>query len=166
MPRLFGEKLRYLRLTRGMTQIDLAQRIGLGSQGHISRMEAGKKSPSLGLVLSIASVFDVMVDYLIRDDIAIDACQIYSAALDMPQEPLFQFFGVKLRSLRIQRHLSQTELARQLGLSAHAHISFLETHQKEPSIDLVVQLATYFQVTTDYLLRDEIAIEQPDAPQE
>ncbi|NJN66678.1 MAG: transcriptional regulator [Chloroflexaceae bacterium] len=150
-----------------MTQIDLARRIGLDSQGHISRMEAGKKSPSLRLVLSIAGVFEVMTDYLICDDIALNAWHACATTrAPVCQEPLSQLFGKKLHYLRTKDNLSQTELARHLGLSAHTHISFLESHRKEPSIDLVRQLATYFNVTTDYLLRDEVAVEWSDASEE
>jgi len=53
----------------------------------------------------------------------------------------------------------------QLGLSsAHAHISFLESNRKEPSIELLLKIADFFQVTTDYLLNDAIPIERVEKP--
>jgi DNA-binding XRE family transcriptional regulator len=127
-------------------------------------MEASKKSPSLDLVLSIADVFHVMSDYLIRDEIPVDACQAYASGMPkLASETRLRLFGTKLRHLRTLHNLSQTGLAQHLGLSSHAYISFLESSQKEPSIDLIIQLSTHFQVTTDYLLRDDVAVEGIDA---
>ncbi|NJN66686.1 MAG: helix-turn-helix transcriptional regulator [Chloroflexaceae bacterium] len=67
--------------------------------------------------------------------------------------------GAKLRYLRIRGDWTQAEISRELGLAAQAHISYLETNRKEPSIDLLLKIADFFRVTTDYLLRDEIPIE-------
>jgi transcriptional regulator with XRE-family HTH domain len=67
MPRLLGEKLRYLRTQRQMTQVDVAQRLGLARQAYISNLEAGRKMPSLDLVVQIADLFGVTADYLLRD---------------------------------------------------------------------------------------------------
>jgi transcriptional regulator with XRE-family HTH domain len=46
------------------------------------------------------------------------------------------------------------ELVHQLGLKSQAHISLMEAGQSDPSIEMVIQLADLFGVTTDYLLRD------------
>src|SRR6266542_266095 len=66
--------------------------------------------------------------------------------------------GAKLRALRQQQRLTQGELAHQLGLARQGYISNLETGRKTPSLDLVVQIANLFGVTTDYLLRDAISV--------
>jgi DNA-binding XRE family transcriptional regulator len=66
MPRLLGEKLRYLRMQRQMTQVELAQQLGLARQGYVSNLEAGRKAPSLDLVVQIADLFGVTTDYLLR----------------------------------------------------------------------------------------------------
>lgn len=65
-------------------------------------------------------------------------------------------FATKLRHLRRQQNLTQTQLARQLALTSHTHISHLESGRKSPSLDLVLRVGRYFGVTTDYLLRDSI----------
>jgi transcriptional regulator with XRE-family HTH domain len=65
-------------------------------------------------------------------------------------------FGEKVRTLRLEKGLSQRELARNLGLASRAYISNLEAGRKAPSLELVVQIADLFGVTTDYLLRDPI----------
>lgn len=66
-------------------------------------------------------------------------------------------FGEKVRRLREARGLSQSQLAALLGLSesSKGYISELERGKKRPSVELVLGLAVLFNVSTDYLLRDE-----------
>ncbi len=54
--------------------------------------------------------------------------------------------------------MTQREVAAVLGLAAHSYINALETGKKKPTIELVVQIARLFQVTTDQLLLDELEI--------
>lgn len=72
-PRLFGVKLRYLRLQHDVLQIDLAHELGLARQGYISNLETGRKDPSLDLVVRIAERFNIPTDYLLRDSIPVEA---------------------------------------------------------------------------------------------
>ena len=67
-------------------------------------------------------------------------------------------FGAKLRHLRKTHGLTQLDLSQQLALAAHAHISLLERGHSEASLDMVLQIADIFGVTTDYLLWDEIEV--------
>lgn len=60
-------------------------------------------------------------------------------------------FGNRLKELRQQHGLTQAELANFLDLGATA-ISNYESNRNEPSFDKLVQLATYFDVSCDYLL--------------
>jgi transcriptional regulator with XRE-family HTH domain len=153
MPRLFGEKVRALRRQRDMTQVELARKIGLAAHTHITKLEAGQDAPSLDLVLRIAAVFRVTTDHLLRDTIALEEPAATTGEL---REGLPELFGRKLHTLRRRQGLSQNDLARQLGLARRGYISNLETGRKKPSLDLVVQVADLFGVTTDYLLRDPI----------
>lgn len=50
-----------------MTLKALAASLGYRAHGHISEMEAGKKTPTVGFVLAVADVFNVPVDILLRD---------------------------------------------------------------------------------------------------
>lgn len=50
-------------------------------------------------------------------------------------------FGTVMRRLRIERGLSQEELALRLDMSSHAHISRLESGKKQPTLDMVFRLA-------------------------
>ena len=61
--------------------------------------------------------------------------------------------GEKIIDLRKKRGLSQEELAITLGVSRQA-VSKWETNEATPDTAKVVALAEYFEVTTDWLLRD------------
>jgi transcriptional regulator with XRE-family HTH domain len=68
----FGEKLRTLRIQRGFTLQELAYRLGHVAHGYISELEAGKKLPSVELVLSMARLFDVSTDVLLKDELELE----------------------------------------------------------------------------------------------
>lgn len=60
-------------------------------------------------------------------------------------------FPEKLRALREQRRLSRRTLAELCGLSKNM-ISLYERGEKAPSVDALISLADYFEVSTDDLL--------------
>ena len=60
-------------------------------------------------------------------------------------------FGLILSQLRIQRQLSQKELAAEMNISSGT-IGMWETHKRRPSLYMLVKIAQYFDITTDYLL--------------
>lgn len=68
----FGEKLRAIRHSRGMTLKDLAGRLGYESHGHLSRIENGKEKPTVDLVLLVSRSFGVSCDDLLKDELEID----------------------------------------------------------------------------------------------
>ena len=59
--------------------------------------------------------------------------------------------GKKIRDLRKQKRMSQTELAKSAGVS-QTTVTAWETGKAEPSSSAVAKLADIFNVTTDYLL--------------
>lgn len=61
----------------------------------------------------------------------------------------------KIMSLRKQKGLSQEELAEQLGVSRQS-VSKWESASSIPDIQKIMKMSEIFQVTTDYLLRDEL----------
>lgn len=63
----------------------------------------------------------------------------------------FSVFGDVLRSLRRSRNLSQEELGSNIGLSK-AVISKYENGLGYPNFDVLIKLAAFFDVSTDYLL--------------
>lgn len=62
----FKEKLQKLRKNAGMTQIDLAEKM-LVSRQTISKWETGSAIPDIENIIHISDLFNVSLDYLIRD---------------------------------------------------------------------------------------------------
>ncbi len=60
----------------------------------------------------------------------------------------------RLRSLRRSRELSQVQLARGLGVGKQS-ISNWENDNIMPSVEMLERMASFFEVTTDYLLGRE-----------
>ncbi|SHH06487.1 helix-turn-helix domain-containing protein [Tepidibacter thalassicus] len=60
-------------------------------------------------------------------------------------------FSERLKQLRKSMKLTQKELAEKLGLSPGA-IGLYEQNRRTPDIELLNKIATYFDVTVDYLL--------------
>ena len=64
----FGEKLSFLRKQRGMTQLDLAEKLDISRQA-VSRWEQGISEPSTENLVSIGKLFDVSVDALVNENV-------------------------------------------------------------------------------------------------
>lgn len=63
--------------------------------------------------------------------------------------------GGKIQELRKQSNLSQEQLAEKLTVSRQA-ISKWELDQSIPDTDKIIQLSSLFQVSTDYLLKEDM----------
>lgn len=66
----------------------------------------------------------------------------------------------KIQKLRKENGLSQDQLALELGVSRQS-VSKWELGDSMPDIAKILQLADYFQVSTDYLLREEVETIDP-----
>jgi len=57
----------------------------------------------------------------------------------------------KIKELRIEKGITQTELASYLKLSARA-VGYYESGEREPDYNTLLKIAEYFDVSVDYLL--------------
>lgn len=60
-------------------------------------------------------------------------------------------FGTRLRALREDHDLTSEEIANELHISTRA-LNYYENNMREPSFPLLIQMADYLNVSTDYLL--------------
>ncbi len=60
-------------------------------------------------------------------------------------------FGERLKKLRIEFGMTQTDLAKRLNITKSV-VSYYELRERTPSPDVLIQLANIFHVSTDYLL--------------
>jgi transcriptional regulator with XRE-family HTH domain len=72
----FGEKLKALRTSRGMTLQQLAKALGYAAHGYISEIESGRKQPTVNFVLAAAELFDVTTDELVRDKLKVNPSRL------------------------------------------------------------------------------------------
>ncbi len=59
--------------------------------------------------------------------------------------------GEKLKALRLEKNLTQKQVADRIGLAISA-VSSYESGMRYPSYEALIQLARIFHVSTDYLL--------------
>ncbi len=57
----------------------------------------------------------------------------------------------KIKKLRISYNMSQVDLAKRLGVSKQC-VSNWENDNVQPSIEMLIKIAKFFNVSTDYLL--------------
>lgn len=61
---LFGKNLKNLRLSEGLSQRALGERVGVCNQT-VSFWESGSREPDLDMLVKLAEVFNVSVDLLL-----------------------------------------------------------------------------------------------------
>lgn len=68
-----GERLKYLREKNGLTQKDIATRLGVESAA-ISKYELDMREPNIEALKKLATIFNVSIDYLLgrTPDVFID----------------------------------------------------------------------------------------------
>lgn len=68
----------------------------------------------------------------------------------------------KIIELRKKSGMSQEELAEKLGVSRQA-VSKWESAQSTPDLNRILKMSEVFEVTTDYLLKDEVNLIKPES---
>lgn len=64
MENIFAEKLKELRIEKGVGQVELAKAINV-SKGIISLWENGLREPKLSNLVALSIFFEVSIDYLV-----------------------------------------------------------------------------------------------------
>lgn len=67
----FSSNLRYLRKERGMSQDELADKLGYKSFTTIQKWESGVSEPSVSTLKVIANIFGVSMDQMINQDLSV-----------------------------------------------------------------------------------------------
>lgn len=66
-----GEKIFHLRKSDGMSQEQLAEKVNV-SRRAISKWELGESMPDIENILQLSNVFEVSIDYLLKEDFSGD----------------------------------------------------------------------------------------------
>ena len=94
---LIGRKIRQLRRQRKLTQVELAERIGI-HQSDLSRMEQGEYKVGLDTLLKILGTFDLSIgDFFEEGNRTESAIQKYSTLSPSAQREVDSFIEFKRR---------------------------------------------------------------------
>lgn len=63
---IFSEKLQLIRKSKGLTQEELADKLDVSRQA-VAKWESGQVYPDISNLIGISNLFNVTVDYLVRD---------------------------------------------------------------------------------------------------
>lgn len=66
--------------------------------------------------------------------------------------------SIRLKELRISHSLTQVDFAQKLSVTKQT-VSNWENNNIQPSIDMLVKIADYFNISTDYLLGRETTMQ-------
>lgn len=131
----FAERLKQLRGGQNLSQDALGKAMGI-SRYAVYTYENGKAFPTVEGLLSLAEYFDVSTDYLLgRTEV---------------QEGGSFMFSERIRLLREERHLTQADVARAVGLSTRGYQD-LELGST-PRGDTLLAIGNFYQVSLDWLM--------------
>lgn len=142
------KRLKELRQEKNLRQEDLGKLFN-ATKSAVSMWENGKREPDRETFLALADFFGVTVDYLMGRD-GLPENSSTGTTSDVECLP-FPQFPSKLKDLRKGCKLTQEAIAETLGVS-QASITSWENGKRMPDIEMLVKLADYFNVSTDYLL--------------
>lgn len=121
----FADKLMQLRRQQGLSQEQLADRLGVTRQS-VSKWESGASMPELGKIIILSKQFSVSVDYLVKDEILsdgkaprnmekadaglgekIDSMERYIKGPEYEYVSKTKIFGIPLVCIRFSRHMGK-----------------------------------------------------------
>ena len=155
-----GQKLRKVRIHSGLTQQELADKLGV-SKAIVSAYEQNKTMPNFVRLVELARMFGVSTDYLLSygdehlDD-KFNISPVKPAADPGDNEKAVRLggrlmgIGAQIKELREERGLSRQKLADDLSLSVTS-IRKYENDLAAPSYGTLLDMARYFDVTTERL---------------
>lgn len=70
---IFSEKLQLIRKSKGLTQEELAEKLEVSRQA-VAKWESGQVYPDINNLIQISNLFNVTVDYLVKDQACSVSC--------------------------------------------------------------------------------------------
>lgn len=90
--KLFSLRCRELRKASGMTQDELAVKVGVKRKQAVSNWENGNSMPSLGCAKRLAQIFGVSLDYLVgyNDNVLINVANLPEEMAEIVRNTAYQ----------------------------------------------------------------------------
>lgn len=168
MPSVFSQHLRRLRLQHGLTQAQLATALQLKHQSHIAHLETPRGDadwPALSLLTAIARYFAVSIDSLLFTPTDQQKRSPHSLPPWPYEQTAFRLLGAKIRVRRTEQRWTLVELSHRLQVNpagtyySRSFLSNVEAGRKLITVPTLARLVTIFDVSADYLLRDDLPLE-------
>jgi XRE family transcriptional regulator, fatty acid utilization regulator len=112
---VFGQRLRHVRRSRGLTLAELGDRVGRAPSA-LSLLENGRREPKLSLIEALAAALSVPVSELMRSQPPSRRAQLEIALADAQQDPAFAELG--LSPLRVGARVPTDVLEHMVALHA------------------------------------------------
>lgn len=120
----FGQRIRDLRTKGGLTQTELAERVGV-SQAEIQRLETSQRRLKLDVAKKIAGTLGVDISAIINEE---------------GSTPIHSLVAWNIRILREKSKLTQSQLAEKIGMS-QSQIQKLEMGDRSLKIEALEKIA-------------------------
>jgi transcriptional regulator with XRE-family HTH domain len=141
-----SQKIKYARHQKGITQIQLANKLGIGRTSVVN-WETDYIKPPVEIIEQIAIVLDVTKEWLLNDTDDFNY---------LPDEKVIEKrspteFGKKLTLLRKTKSMTLEDMSKLLNMSRQGYLKY-EKSVTEPSIDTLKKLSRIHKVSLDDLV--------------
>lgn len=143
----FGDRVRDLRIGKGITQDELAKMVGYSSRSTINKIEKNERNVDQSMIVKFAKALDTTPTFLT------------GWGEDNEIEPNTNILSTeKIVELLAEKNISASKMMKELGFSSGLFSQWKSGKQK-PSLEKIYKIANYFGVSTDYLLGNDNEIE-------
>ena len=147
---IFGNNLKTLRLSLGLSQEEFAEKAGIDDK-MISRIEKAHSFTSATTIAKICNGVGITPDQLLKinanflpDDMS------DKEALIMTETEFKKAFGNNIKTLRLAKKLKQEELAKSIGIAATT-LSRIENGADFVKVSTIVKLCDVLETTPGFL---------------
>lgn len=128
---ILGDNVKRIRIEKGLSQDELAQRVGYTNRSTICCIESGKRDCSQKQIVALADALGVSPgDLLEKSNIPPNAMTV----------------GERIKKLRIDLGMTQEELANKIGYKSRATVNKIETGTREITQSMIVKFANALYV--------------------
>lgn len=128
LARYAGEKIKQLRISHGMTQEDLANKLDIGKSA-VSNYEKGYRKPKQSLIFKLANTFDVSINYFFPETTENisqpEILTIYNQLNDERKEISLNFAKNQLKQQEEQSNVVQADFS----VKEDSNVYSLEQHR-------------------------------------